>query len=459
MLQLGAMKLLTWNVASLRTLPPKLTGQSLGAFFAAHDADIVCLQEHKLADASKLLPELACVEGYDSYFTYSGKGYAGVCTFARKGATRWWTDAPFSEPLGAASSARPSASAANGASGGDRRRAVELDVDEDPDVSRGRCVLTDHVDFLILNIYAPNAGRGESFLARKMEFYSTMSDCVRKWRAAGRRVIVTGDLNTAPSELDIYNPGKFAATTGFLPSERAYIEKFCKNHDAVDAFRHLHPDTRKYSFWDYRTQQRPLNNGWRIDLHLCSRELLYEACSAAGEDRGATDADTADAGARGGGDGGGDGDRSSSSRVGRQAGPRLVQGVKSDVLINVHGSDHCPISLELPHIQLRSNFPTCKGAANERKELQPRSRRIEQFFAPRNRTTNGSGNVDGSGIGKSSGNGTGKDGGNSAPAATAASPSTQANGDATMAGQKRSASPETHEADESKRAKVDDSAS
>ncbi|BFZ56083.1 hypothetical protein PYCC9005_003125 [Savitreella phatthalungensis] len=350
-------KILTWNVASLKTLPPKLTGQSLGTFFAAHEADIVCVQEHKISEPSKLTKDLGVVEGYDSFFTYSGKGYAGVATYVRKGGTRWWTDRPFSDPLGGSKEGRVADVL--------RPRAQVVDVDEDADVSRGRCVLTDHIDFLVLNIYAPNAGRGDLFLKRKMQFYDDMSDCVRKWRAAGRKVIVTGDINTAPTPLDIYHPAKFEKHTGFLPQERAYIVKFCKDHNAVDAFRLLHPDERKYSFWDYRTQQRPLDNGWRIDLHLASRELLVETAGEADGKKSKTETMTS----------GVDPDNSNVLRPGE----KFINGVKSDVLKNVHGSDHCPITLEMPQYKLRTDLPQLKDAASALKQFG--HGRIDSFFS------------------------------------------------------------------------------
>lgn len=326
-------KILTWNVAALRPLPPKLKGQSLGTFFASQEADIVCLQETKISDYGKLTKDLAVVDGYDSFFSFSGKGYAGIATYARKGSTRWWTDNPFNVGVGSIKEAER----VNGV-----RKVV--DPDTNPDTSIGRCVLTDHESFLLLNIYAPNAGRGPEYLERKFTFYRTLEECVRKWRDAGRRVIVTGDINTAHEEIDIYNPKKYATGTGFLPEERAWVSKLLSDHDLVDAFRALYPDWRKYSFWDQRRQQRAPNNGWRIDAFYVSRELLFPETAFQ-----------------------------------RQVdGPEYGEESDSRILNDVFGSDHCPITLWMPHVRLSRSL-VCKDASSNRQALNPR--RIDGFFS------------------------------------------------------------------------------
>lgn len=325
-------KILTWNVAALRPLPPKLTGQSLGSFFKAHDADIVCLQETKIADYSKLTKDLAVVEGYESFFSFSGKGYAGIATFARKGSTRWWTDNPFNVTVGSGKITETSGP-----------RKVQ-DPDTDPDTSIGRCVLTDHESFLLLNIYAPNAGRGSEYLVRKFTFYNTLADCVRKWTEAGRKVIVTGDINTAHAEIDIYNPEKYKTGTGFLPEEREWVSKLLQDYDMSDAFRALHPQVRKYSFWDQRRQQRAPNNGWRIDAFYISNVLLYPDGAFSHDEETAKDKTKVD----------------------------------SQILNDVFGSDHCPITLMLPHIELSETL-NCKDASSNRPSLNPR--RVDGFFS------------------------------------------------------------------------------
>jgi exodeoxyribonuclease III len=113
-------------------------------------------------------------------------------------------------------------------------------------------MLTDHGTFMILNIYAPNAGRGFEYLERKMAFYSELSRAMARWTEAGRKVVITGDINTAHTEFDIYNPQKYIKDTGFLESEREWITTFLSQRKCKDVWREFNPAVRKYTFWDQK---------------------------------------------------------------------------------------------------------------------------------------------------------------------------------------------------------------
>ncbi len=79
-------------------------------------------------------------------------------------------------------------------------------------------------------------------------------------------IIVCGDYNIAHKEIDIHNPVGNKKTSGFLPEERAWMDKFYSN-EWIDVFRHVRPDERhRYSWWSQRFPTVRLNNkGWRID--------------------------------------------------------------------------------------------------------------------------------------------------------------------------------------------------
>jgi exodeoxyribonuclease III len=113
-------------------------------------------------------------------------------------------------------------------------------------------MLTDHGGFLLLNIYAPNAGRGSDHLERKMAFYAELSVTMERWTQEGRRVVITGDINTAHTELDIYNPKKYMEETGYLDIEREWITSFLSQRKCTDVWRKQHPGERKYTYWDQR---------------------------------------------------------------------------------------------------------------------------------------------------------------------------------------------------------------
>jgi len=164
--------------------------------------------------------------GYDSFWSFSGSGYAGVVTYARSGLTKTFTDDPFSMTQTASKSIK--------------------------EISKGRCMLTDHGVLLLLNIYAPNAGRGPEHLEKKLEFYNELSSAMARWTEEGRKVIITGDINTAHSELDIYNPKKYQMETGFLDIERQWITTFLNERKCKDVWREFNPGIRKYTFWDQK---------------------------------------------------------------------------------------------------------------------------------------------------------------------------------------------------------------
>jgi exodeoxyribonuclease III len=182
-----------------------------------------------------------------------------VVTYARCGLTKNFTDNPFST-----------------------RPVTSKSLDQ---ITKGRCMLTDHGAFLLLNIYAPNAGRGSEHLQRKMEFYNELSAAMGRWTKDGRNVIVTGDINTAHSELDIYNPRKYTLETGFLESEREWITTFLSERKCKDVWREFNPGVRKYTFWDQKRRAscfrllltvvlREKNCGWRIDIFYANESMM-----------------------------------------------------------------------------------------------------------------------------------------------------------------------------------------
>jgi exodeoxyribonuclease-3 len=261
------LRILTWNVAALRTIPSKIGSnefqstlprtQVLKAFFDRYNVDIACFQEHKFSGWDKVDQEYACVEGrtskrrlfiegYDSFWSFSGNGYAGVVTYARTGMTKSFTDCPFS---------------------------ISVSKTEDAAATyRGRCMLTDHGDFILLNIYAPNAGRGPEYLERKMAFYSELSLAMSRWTDEGRKVIITGDINTAHTELDVYNPPKYRWETGFLDIERDWITSFLAKHKCKDVWRVFNPIQRRYTFWDQK--RRLALFGFRVNFQSCGKRIV-----------------------------------------------------------------------------------------------------------------------------------------------------------------------------------------
>ncbi|KAF8065610.1 Lrrc47 [Scenedesmus sp. PABB004] len=252
------MRIFCWNVNSLvPTLRNvELRHKSLAHWFdAVLDADIVCLQEVKLPSA-KLTKELVVVPGYRSYWACSeGKtGYSGVTTWARE---RVAPVAAEADPLEADGCER-----------------------------EGRCVLTDHGCFVLLNVYVPNAGDrpARARLGAKLAFLAALRARVDDLHAAGRKVVVVGDLNVAAERRDVH--AAIAWEGLYDPREPAALASLLAAGGLADAWRERHPDAADvFSVWDEKKSARAFNVGLRIDYALVSRALLpaVASCEVVGD--------------------------------------------------------------------------------------------------------------------------------------------------------------------------------
>ena len=128
-------------------------------------------------------------------------------------------------------------------------------------------------DIAFFNVYFPNGQSKEERLVYKMEFYDRFLEHCEKLKKEGKSIIVCGDVNTAHKEIDLARPKANEKTSGFLPMERAWIDKFL-SHGYIDTLRHVIGDKPEhYSWWSYRANARENNVGWRIDYFYVSDDL------------------------------------------------------------------------------------------------------------------------------------------------------------------------------------------
>lgn len=254
------MKTITsWNVNGIRAVYKK----GFLDFWQSHKPDILCLQETK-CHVEQLTPDMINPFDFKSQWSSAEKkGYSGTATFSKE-----------------------------------QPQKVLHGIDVAKFDSEGRFVITQHGDLKIYNIYFPNGARGDDRHQYKMEFLKTLSAHLKPQLDRGEPIIVLGDYNIAPADIDIYDPKKHAKTSGFLPEEKEWFQSFL-NLGFVDTFRMLHPDEKhRYSWWNQIERARLGNRGWRIDLICVSKNLQS-----------------------------------------------LVK--EATILDEVEGSDHCPVSIKL----------------------------------------------------------------------------------------------------------------
>ncbi len=140
-------------------------------------------------------------------------------------------------------------------------------------LNEGRIIENRYGDIVIFGIYFPNGQKDEERLAYKMKFYDDFLNYCDSLRDEGKSIIFCGDVNTAHKEIDLKNPKANSKTSGFLPIERAWIDKLIE-HGYIDTFRYVHGDIQDaYSWWSYRSGARAKNVGWRIDYFFISEDL------------------------------------------------------------------------------------------------------------------------------------------------------------------------------------------
>ena len=131
------------------------------------------------------------------------------------------------------------------------------------------------------SLYAPSGTTGDVRQNVKFEWMEFFQEYQQKIRSRFPSVLFCGDYNICHRAIDIHNPKANEKTSGFLPEERAWMEKLLSEGRLKDSFRHFHPETpHQYSWWSLRAGSRGKNLGWRIDYMLSSEELASQLHSA-----------------------------------------------------------------------------------------------------------------------------------------------------------------------------------
>ncbi len=125
--------------------------------------------------------------------------------------------------------------------------------------------------FYLVNVYVPNVKRGLERLEYRMQWEDDFLGHINKLKEK-KSVIVCGDLNVAHKEIDVKNDKSNKGNAGFTDEERDKLSVLLEN-GYVDSYRHLHPDTEKFSWFSYFGNARANKVGWRIDYFIVSEDL------------------------------------------------------------------------------------------------------------------------------------------------------------------------------------------
>lgn len=128
--------------------------------------------------------------------------------------------------------------------------------------------------FHLLNVYAPHGGlAGDPKHDYKQEWYKALVDYLDNHFSPDDHLILTGDFNVARTNQDIFSPEYMEGVIGTLPEEREAFEKLMK-WGLNDVFRHLHPNDKQFTWWDYIGGAVWRDEGMRIDYVLSTKPVL-----------------------------------------------------------------------------------------------------------------------------------------------------------------------------------------
>ena len=232
------MKISTWNVNSVRARI-----ENIKKYIESSSPDILLLQEIKTEE--KNFPFIDFKElGYISYVN-GQKSYNGVSILSKKRLKEIYTDLP-----------------------GDK-------VKQSRFISTKIKIKNNEID--LINIYVPNGNPVDTDkYFYKLNWLDLLINFVEKKIKSGSSILITGDFNIIPEEIDVYAPEKYTNDALFRLEVRKRFRKLI-NLGLNDLFRNFNKKEGNYTFWDYMKGSWQKNNGLRIDLFLISSNLINSA--------------------------------------------------------------------------------------------------------------------------------------------------------------------------------------
>ena len=234
-------RIISYNLNGIRSAINK----GLIDWVKENSPEIICIQETKAQPDQVDTSEFHKLGYKDYWHSAEKKGYSGVLIFSQQ------------EP-----------------------DHVEIGMGNPAYDAEGRVIRADYGELSVLDVYIPSGTTGDIRQEIKMKFLDDFQAYLTELRKTRPMLLVCGDFNIAHNKIDIHNPVGNKKSSGFLPDERAWLDRFLES-GFVDSFRTLYPDTVKYSWWSFRSNARAQNKGWRLD-YLMLTTPLSEKLKAAG---------------------------------------------------------------------------------------------------------------------------------------------------------------------------------
>ena len=230
------LKIATWNVNSL-----KIRLLHVQDWLEQEQPDILALQETKLTDENFPIASFHAM-GYNAIFS-GQKTYNGVAIISREAATAWNAGIPgYSDP---------------------QQRVLRADI----------------AGIHILNVYVPNGSEvGSDKYKYKIDWFVQLYSYLQKLRKDDKPLILLGDFNIAPEDIDVHDPAEWAGKVLVSDPERAEFRRLLAL-GLSDCYRLFDQEPNGFSWWDYRAGGFRRNRGLRID-HILASTSLAASCVA-----------------------------------------------------------------------------------------------------------------------------------------------------------------------------------
>jgi exodeoxyribonuclease-3 len=238
---MSSIRIISYNVNGIRAAMNK----GFCDWLKTDPADIICVQETKANRDNVAHQQFTDLGFYDYWFSAQKKGYSGVAVFTKL-----------------------------------KPDQVELGTGHKLSDDEGRILQLDFGDIRLINAYFPSGTSGDERQDFKYKWLDEFQAYLNKLKKSHPKLILCGDYNIAHREIDIHDPKGNKNSSGFLPDERAWMDRFLAS-GWMDSFREIHPEPHRYSWWSQRFPSvRLQNKGWRIDYINTTENLKKNLLNA-----------------------------------------------------------------------------------------------------------------------------------------------------------------------------------